>query len=115
MPASRGKNKETPKAKEFDDLLLTSIDDAFFSLGESVKKSIYFHLEERFSLTRSQIPEKLKKFQTAIEQIFGSGARFLEILIMKNLHLKLGISIAMENSQVCFIEYVNEMKRVYME
>jgi hypothetical protein len=57
----------------------------------------------------------LTKFQNAIEQIFGSGARFLEILIMKNLHLKLGISIAMEKSQVSFIEYVNEMKRVYME
>jgi hypothetical protein len=28
----------SPKAKEFDELLLSAIDNAFLSLGESVKK-----------------------------------------------------------------------------
>jgi hypothetical protein len=38
MPVPRGNNQKTLKVKEFDELLLSAIDDAFFSLGESVKK-----------------------------------------------------------------------------
>ena len=112
MPTHRATNSKT---KEFDNLLLTSIDNAFFSLGESVKKTIYFHLEEKFNLKRGQIPLRLKKFQEALEQIFGSGARFLEILIMKNLYLKVGISISAKKDSVCFIEYIEEMKSAYTE
>ncbi|MGD6933735.1 MAG: hypothetical protein ACQCN5_05970 [Candidatus Bathyarchaeia archaeon] len=112
MPNTRGTSNN--KNKKFNELLLSAIDSAFFSLGESVKKSIYFHLEEKFDLKRMQIPNKLKKFQEAMEQIFGSGARFLEILIMKNLHLKVGISISMDNN-VCFVDYVEQIKRAYTE
>ncbi len=115
MPTARGTNQQTPKAKEFDELLLSSIDNAFFSLGESVKKSIYFHLEEKFCLKRNQIPSRLTKFQEAMEQIFGSGARFLEILIMKNLYLKVGSSITVDTGQVCFVGYIKEMKQAYMK
>ncbi|MGD6809308.1 MAG: hypothetical protein ACQCN3_06370 [Candidatus Bathyarchaeia archaeon] len=105
----------SPKAKEFDELLLSAIDNAFLSLGESVKKSIYFHLEEKFNLKKEQIPLKLNKFQEALEQIFGSGARFLEILIMKNLYMKVDKSIAVEKQSVCFVEYVKEMKKAYIK
>ncbi len=114
MPAPRAKSNQPSKAKEFDELLLTAIDNAFLSLGESVKKSIYFHLEEQFGLKRNQIPAHLQKFQNANEQIFGSGARYLEILIMKNLYLKSGSTVSMEEG-VSFIDYVKEMKRVYTE
>ncbi|XHH10488.1 MAG: hypothetical protein ACFCUE_07625 [Candidatus Bathyarchaeia archaeon] len=113
MPSHPATNNN--KTKQFDDLLLTAIDNALSSLGESVKKSIYYHLEEKFCLKRSQIPNKLNKFQEAIEQIFGSGARFLEILIMKNLYLKTGASINMDSSKVCFVDYVNEMKHSYID
>jgi hypothetical protein len=114
MPSPRPKSDQATKEKEFDELLLTAIDTAFFSLGESVKKSIYFHLEEQFQLKREQIPAHLKKFQTANEQIFGSGARFLEILIMKNLYNKSGCTVSMDE-KVSFIDYVKELKHVYTE
>jgi hypothetical protein len=112
MPIDRETNK-TPNTKDFDEILLKSIDEAFFSLGESVRQSIYFHLEEQFQIKRKQIPKNLKKFQDAIEKIFGSGARFLEILIMKNLYLKVGGSVQMDS--VDFISYVNEVKQTYVK
>ncbi len=103
------------KSKQFDELLLNAIDDSFTSLGESIRQSIYFHLDEQFRLKREQIPRCLNKFQTAIEKIFGSGARFLEILIMKNLHLKSDISIEAENNvDINFIEYVKRVKEAYL-
>lgn len=112
MPSPRAKTHQTSKAKEFDELLLTAIDNAFLSLGESVKKSIYYHLQEQFDLKREQIPNHITKFQTANERIFGSGARFLEILIMKNLYLKAGVMVSMEEG-VSFTDYLKEVKRVY--
>lgn len=112
MPIDRGTNN-TSSDQNFDEILLKAIDEAFFSLGESVRQSIYFHLEEQFQIKRKQIPKHLKKFQTAIEKIFGSGARFLEILIMKNLYLKVGGSVQVDC--VDFISYVNEVKQSYVK
>ncbi len=74
----------------FGQLLLDAIDEALCSLGESVKASIYFHLEDRFHIKRQEIPEKIEAFSDALEQVFGLGAKHLEILFMKNLHAKIG-------------------------
>ena len=76
--------------KKFDKVLLESIDEALISLGETVKTSIYFHLQQTFFITRHEIPYRIDDFSDAIEQIFGLGARHLELLIMKKLHEKNG-------------------------
>jgi hypothetical protein len=75
--------------KKFEQILLGSIDEAFSTLGESVKKSIYFHLEHKFMIARQDIPYSIDNFSDALERIFGLGARHLEILIMKKLHEKI--------------------------
>ena len=71
--------------KDFHKLFLQAVDDAFSSLGDSAKQSIYFHLETRFSMPRDEIPNRLWDFENGLEKIFGTGTRFLEILIMKRL------------------------------
>jgi hypothetical protein len=104
------------KSKDFNDLLLCSIDEALLSLGESVKQSIYFHIKNRFMLTREDIPENLSQFQYAIEKIFGLGARYLEILIMKNLYTKIGCPLTMnKNDQLEFIKYVDAARKNYLK
>ena len=59
------------KSREFDKLLLSAIDEALTSLGESVKQSIYFHIENKFCVARNEIPENLVEFQGGLEKIFG--------------------------------------------
>lgn len=103
------------KSREFDKLLLSAIDDALNSLGESVKQSIYFHIEKKFSVRRNEIPENLVEFQGGLEKIFGAGARFIEILIMKNLHSKIGRSLIMESAQLEFVEYVDAVKEGFLK
>jgi hypothetical protein len=103
------------KRSEFDKLLVSAIDDALNSLGESVKQSIYFHIENRFNVPRNEIPENLGEFQGGLEKIFGAGARFIEILIMKNLHTKIGLPLKMESEQLEFVEYVGVAKRGFLE
>jgi hypothetical protein len=104
----------TVKVKKFDAQLLSSIDEALNSLGESVKQSIYFHIEDKFSVARKDIPENLEEFQTGLEKIFGVGARFIEILIMKDLHTRIGLPLDMDNDcKFEFIEYVAAAERRY--
>jgi hypothetical protein len=103
------------KSRNFDKILLRAIDGALSSLGESVKKSIYFHIENKFNVPRNEIPENLKEFQGGLEKIFGAGAQFIEILIMKNLHAEIGLALAIEKSdQLEFIEYVDVAKQSFL-
>jgi hypothetical protein len=104
------------KSKEFDELLLAAIDEALTSLGESVKQSIYFHIENKFNVTRNEIPKNLQEFQGGLEKIFGTGARFIEILIMKKLYAKIGLPLIMKKSdQLEFIEYVDAVKQSFLK
>ncbi len=104
---------------KFDELLQNSVDEAFSSLGELVKKSIYFHLEHNFLITKQDIPRKIDDFSDALERIFGSGARHLELLIMRNLHMKVDCSYKWEGPKwlvpdLTFKEYV-ELTRIHYE
>jgi hypothetical protein len=74
------------REKQFDKILLESIDEAFSSLGESAKSSIYFHLENKFEISKSDIPDRVCDFSKALEQVFGLAAQHIEILIMKCLN-----------------------------
>ena len=77
------------QAKPFEEILIESVDEAFSCLGESAKKTIYWHLEADFFITRAEIPIRLEDFSEKLELIFGAGARHLEIMIMKKLHEKI--------------------------
>ena len=78
--------------KSFQRILLEAVDEALASLGENVKTSIYFHLEESFKVKRHDIPQKIDVFSDALERIFSPGARHLEILFIKSLHAKIGVT-----------------------
>jgi len=106
----------TIQSTAFDKLLLQVIDETLNSLGKSVGQSIYFHIENTLSVARTEIPQNLKKFQEGLEKIFGAGAQFIEVLIMKNLYIRTGDSWAMtKRQQLEFIEYVDAAKKSYIE
>jgi hypothetical protein len=80
---------KTKTEKVFGEILLESIDQAFSTLGQSVKLSIYFHLETKFALPKQDIPDRIEDFSDAVEKIFGQASIQLEILIMKCLNEKI--------------------------
>jgi hypothetical protein len=94
---------------DFEKILMEAIDEALSSLGESVKQSIYFHIENKF-VAKNEIPRHIEQFQGGLEKIFGAGAQFIEILIMKRLHAKIGRSDQLE-----FVNYVNAAKQSFLE
>ena len=101
--------------EEFDKLLFEAIDEGLSSIGESSKQAIYFHLEKNFKVKKHEIPCKIEDFARAIERIFGLGADFLEILIMKNLYEKVGRTVHLrEPKDFVFIEYVAATERSFI-
>jgi hypothetical protein len=76
---------------DFSKILLAAVDESLSSLGDSPKQAILFHLEASFNIKREHIPENMTEFTKALERIFGPGASYLEKLIVKRLHEKLGL------------------------
>ncbi len=102
--------------KTFNELLLEAIDEAFASLGESAKQSIYYHLEDKCKITKNEIPNHLKEFAEGLEKIFGVGARFLEILIMKKLYARLGTPLEWnESKELVFVDYVEAARQCFQK
>jgi len=108
-----------PKPKihqKFKDILLESIDEAFSNLGENVRISIYFHLETKFSLSKKEIPTRIKDFSDALEKIFGQASKQLEILIMSYLNKKVKVNYKWVGPkwlvpELTFEEYIKLVKK----
>ena len=104
------------KRKAFENLLTEAVDEALATLGESAKQAIYFHLENEFKIAKKDIPYRLEDFANGLEKIFGLGAHFIEILIMKSLFEKIGQPLEWNKSkELAFVEYVAAAKRSYLK
>lgn len=103
--------------KSFERLLLKAIDEGLSSLGESPKRAVFFYLEKKFSIKKRQIPYKTEEFVDALEKIFGLGAKFLEILILKQLYEKVGQIFEWNEKQtdLIFTEYIVAARRSYLK
>lgn len=100
--------------KAFDKLLLEAVDDALASLGDSAKQAIYFHLKNKFKIARNEIPQHVEDFAEGLEKIFGVGAQFLQILIMKELYERIGQPLEWDESkELIFAEYVVAARRSF--
>jgi hypothetical protein len=101
---------------DFEKLLLEAVDEGLASLGESSKQAIYFHIEKSFNVKKKEIPYRIETFAKAVEKIFGLGANFLEMLIVKKLFEKIGEVFEWhESTEFAFTMYVAVAKRVFRE
>ncbi|MGD0978931.1 MAG: hypothetical protein ABR962_07290 [Candidatus Bathyarchaeia archaeon] len=94
---------------EFNKILLSAVDEGLCLLGDSSKQAILFHLETSFQVKEENIPSSLTEFKKALDSIFGPGADYLEKIIVKRLHEKLGLPFE-EGKNTDFLEYVKTVK-----
>ena len=100
------------KALKFEDVLLEAVDEGLSLLGKKSKQALYFYLEKTFKMNRRDIPYRIEEFTDVVEKIFGSGARILEIQIMKCLFKKVGYTFKhySKRQDITFNEYVTAVK-----
>lgn len=94
---------------DFDKVLISAVDEGLCLLGNSPKQAVFFHLETSFQLKKENIPSNLTEFQKALEDIFGPGAIYLEEIIVKRLHEKLGLNFR-KSEGASFLECVKVAK-----
>jgi hypothetical protein len=104
------------KPNKFDFMLLEAIDEALNTLGDSVKRSVYFHLETTYKIERQKIPQKIDEFSNSLDKMFGLGARYIEILIMKKFYPKIQIACDWQEPEfiipeLSFKDYIELMKK----
>lgn len=103
--------------QSFEKLLLEAIDEGLSSLGNSPKQAVYFYIEKKFNVKKREIPYKTEEFVDALEKIFGLGAKFLEILIIRRLYEKVGQILEWNEAQtdLTFTEYATAARRSYLK
>ncbi|HVP15748.1 MAG TPA: hypothetical protein VMT42_00045 [candidate division Zixibacteria bacterium] len=103
-------------AKDFERLLLDSIDEALSSTEEKLEKETYAQLES-LGVPRYEIPRRIAVFTRVIERVFGTAADDLEFLILKRLHEKNGWTFRrIDFDKMTFSEQVERVcGRVYSE
>jgi tetratricopeptide (TPR) repeat protein len=74
-------------AKDFERLLLESIDETLSSMEENLMKVTYAQLES-LGVPKYEISHNIGAFTRVIETVFGTGAEDLKILILKRLYEK---------------------------
>ena len=104
-------NKENACVGKFNMVLLETIDDVFSSLGSSCKQVIYFHLEKNFAIKKKEIPLKIEDFANALEQLFGDGARFIELRIIAALHKRTpNFTYTPASGDLVFADYLTSLR-----
>ncbi|UCE16692.1 MAG: hypothetical protein JSV12_03565 [Candidatus Bathyarchaeota archaeon] len=95
----------------FNELLLKVIDEELKQMfGEAAALIIYAHLEDNYSLERTEIPEKLDVFIMGLEEFLSSGAQVIQKIILKKVYLTFGCKCETKQGYG-FIDYLTELKK----
>lgn len=99
----------------FEASMLEAVDEVFSSFGRSCKQAVYFQLDHTFKIKKHEIPFKIAEFADALEQIFGIGAKFIELKIIEKLHKKIPHFIySPKMGDLVFAEYVESLRRFFI-
>lgn len=92
--------------------ILSAVDDSLTSFGESVRQVVYFQLHTKYQMEKNEIPSRIEEFAQAIEEIFGIGARLIEMRIMETLCSQAnGFLYVPKNEHLTFKDYVHSVRR----
>ena len=105
-------DKRKPCKTSIETTLLSAIDESLSSFGDSFKQVIYFQLANTYHIKKHEIPDKINEFTDAIEEIFGIGAKLIEMKIIKALYEKVaGFTYFAEKEDLIFTEYIENIRR----
>jgi hypothetical protein len=105
------KKENEPRKNSFETTIIEAVDEGFAPFGHSSKQDIYFYLENTFKIKKQEIPYKIEEFADAIEQIFGAGAKLIEIRIIEALHKRIQDFVHLpKKRELVFTEYVANLR-----
>lgn len=99
------------KADKYEDMLNKAVDKALNRVFGSVATSIiYTHLENNYSIKKSEIAEKLESFSQAMQEYLNSGAAVVEKEILESFYSGLGLFQRVELEEYRNNEFVERLR-----
>jgi hypothetical protein len=80
------KKTQNLPTNSFETIIIEAIEDSLSAFKRFNKQVFYSHLENTYKIKKEEIPFKIEEFTDAMEQIFGAGAKLIEIRIIQALH-----------------------------
>jgi len=102
------KNSPTVSMK-FDSAVRISLDEGLNALGESVRQTIYYHVEKGYQVKPESVPERIETFHEALEGLLDEGSKVVEKLIAQKLYGALGLNFT-EQEHWTIIDYLSDAK-----
>jgi hypothetical protein len=104
-------NEQKTCEDKFKTTIMEAIDESFSSFSNSDKERIYFYLENTYKIMKTQIPRKIENFTNAIEQMFGIGAKLIEIKIVEAVHKRVkDFAFFPRKGDIYFSEYIASLR-----
>jgi hypothetical protein len=95
----------------FEATLIEAVDKSFSSFGHCCKQAIYLQLENTFKIKKQEIPFKIAEFADSLQQIFGIGAKLVELKIIGALHEKIrDFTYFPVKEDLVFTEYIESLR-----
>lgn len=108
------RKNQKPTQNEFNTIIAETVDESLSSFCNLDKEAVYRRLENDFKIKKQEIPCKLEEFADAIEQIFGVGAKLIEIKIIQMLHKQIqGFMFFPKKGDVDFKEYAGGLRAFF--
>ena len=108
--------KQRQTEDEFNVAIIDTVDEIFSSFCNIDKDAFYRHLEDTFKIKKQEIPFKIAGFADAIEQIFGVGAKLIEIRIIETLHRRIPEFVFFpKKGDIDFKEYVTSLNAFWLQ
>ena len=105
-------SKKESLKNRLDMTIMEAVDESLASFGESVRKVVYSQLQNNYNLPKQEIPTRIEEFAAAIEEIFGIGARLIEVKIIETLYTKAkGFLYVPKEEDLLFKDYVQNLRR----
>jgi hypothetical protein len=101
------------KSSKFDDLFLEALDCTFLKLlGNNAKQAFFSFLDQKYALSKEDIPNRIGDLADGLEKIFGASAPLLELEVMKNLKKSVpSFNYLAKSPEISFEEYAESLKR----
>jgi hypothetical protein len=108
--------KEKPNKEEFEEVVIEAIDHSLASFTKLDKEIIYLYIEANFKIRKQEIPSKIENFTDAIEQMFGDGAKLIEIRIIQALHNRIPeFMFFPKKGSIEFKEYIASLRSFLLQ
>lgn len=89
-PSSNGSFNS--QAENLENIIFSAMKRGLYLLGEDFAQVTFYNLDKRYSLSRPEILRKPERFIEALRDMFGEGARIIEMLIKQAICVEVGLN-----------------------